>query len=98
MMYKRTDLTLSMFYASSADADGNKVATLTMEVIAAEVGSRPDQPAAMYNRYLRQPEDHVNGGSWASKQAVEAGKCIDRILRETVKKLVALARHHGEVL
>lgn len=26
MMYKRTDLTLSMFYASSADADGNKEA------------------------------------------------------------------------
>lgn len=33
MMYKRTDLTLSMFYASSADADGNKVATLTMQVL-----------------------------------------------------------------
>ena len=41
MMYKRTDLTLSMFYASSADADGNKVATLTMQVIAAEVGAGP---------------------------------------------------------
>ena len=39
MMYQRTDLTLSMFYASSADADGNKVATLTMQVIAAEVGA-----------------------------------------------------------
>lgn len=39
MMFKRTDLTLSMFYASSADADGNKVATLTMQVIAAEVGA-----------------------------------------------------------
>ena len=37
MMYQRTDLTLSIFYASSADADGNKVATLTMQVIAAEV-------------------------------------------------------------
>jgi hypothetical protein len=43
MMYQRTDLTLSMFYASSADADGNKVATLTMQ-------GRPDQPAAMYHR------------------------------------------------
>ncbi|WP_131029030.1 hypothetical protein [Klebsiella variicola] len=39
MMYQRTDLTLSMFYASSADADGNKVATLTMQVIAAEAGA-----------------------------------------------------------
>lgn len=39
MMYQRTDLTLSMFYASSADAEGNKVATLTMQVIAAEAGS-----------------------------------------------------------
>ncbi|HBS5067104.1 hypothetical protein [Klebsiella pneumoniae] len=39
MMYQRTDLTLSMFYASSVDADGNKVATLTMQVIAAEVGA-----------------------------------------------------------
>ena len=29
MMYKRTDLTLSMFYASSVDAEGNKVATLS---------------------------------------------------------------------
>ncbi|MCP6495536.1 hypothetical protein NL476_16045 [Klebsiella pneumoniae] len=39
MMYQRTDLTLSMFYASSADADGNKVATFTMQVIAAEAGA-----------------------------------------------------------
>lgn len=44
MMYQRTDLTLSMFYASSADADGNKVATLTMQVIAAEAG--PSRPAS----------------------------------------------------
>lgn len=34
MMYQRTDLTLSMFYASSADADGNKVATLTGRMLA----------------------------------------------------------------
>ena len=39
MMYQRTDLTLSMFYASSADAEGNKVATLTMQVIDAEAGA-----------------------------------------------------------
>ncbi|SXD95398.1 hypothetical protein [Klebsiella quasivariicola] len=39
MMYQRTDLTLSMFYASSVDADGNKVATLTMQVVAAEAGA-----------------------------------------------------------
>ncbi|GKI52518.1 hypothetical protein NUBL22018_50140 [Klebsiella variicola] len=48
MMYQRTDLTLSMFYASSADADGNKVATLTMQVIAAEAG----QPGWRRHRIL----------------------------------------------
>ncbi|MGN2428618.1 hypothetical protein [Klebsiella electrica] len=39
MIYQRTDLTLSMFYASSADIDGNKVATLTLQVNAPEVGA-----------------------------------------------------------
>ncbi|HID4503072.1 TPA: hypothetical protein ACXEWC_002427 [Klebsiella pneumoniae] len=38
MMYQRTQLTLSMFYASNADADGKKVATLTVQVIAADGG------------------------------------------------------------
>ena len=32
------------------------------------------------------------------KAGVEAGKCIDRILRGDSERLVALARHHGEVL
>ncbi|MDP0657123.1 hypothetical protein Q8G16_26665, partial [Klebsiella pneumoniae] len=38
MVEQRTDLALSMFYAASDDADGNKVATLTMQAVAAEVG------------------------------------------------------------
>ena len=84
MMYKRTDLTLSMFYASSADADGNKVATLTMEVIAAEVGAFQ----ASQLRCITDTSDNRKTMStriMGFKAGVEAGKCIDRILRETVK-------------
>ena len=84
MMYKRTDLTLSMFYASSADADGNKVATLTMEVIAAEVGAVQTSQL----RCITDTSDNRKNMStriMGFKAGVEAGKCIDRILRETVK-------------
>ena len=31
-MFNRNELTISMFYASTTDADGNRIATITLQV------------------------------------------------------------------
>ena len=72
MMYQRTDLTLSMFYASSADADGNKVATLTMQVIAAEAG-------AVQTSQLRCITDSAKKKTYSVGEQSVSNRCWSRL-------------------
>ncbi len=91
MMYQRTDLTLSMFYASSADADGNKVATLTMQVIAARLA--PSRPVNCYASPIARRKTYTVGEQSISNGSDPLLVAIENYWRQStdvvVKGLIA---------
>lgn len=67
-MFNRNELTISMFYASTTDADGNRIATITLQVNDTE-GS-PVQSSQLCVSLIRQERKRIQSVSKARRMAL----------------------------